>query len=125
MMRRRVVRRAGVGVLGATAIAGGAYMAGSHAAKRSAQEEAQEARLAELEAQQQYPSQQQYAQPPQQQYAPPPQYPPPSPPPAPAAPAAPTQEDRMRQLKDLADLKQAGVLTDQEFEREKARILGS
>jgi hypothetical protein len=44
--------------------------------------------------------------------------------PAPAAPApAAGGEDRVQQLKDLADLKAQGVLTDQEFEAEKARIL--
>jgi hypothetical protein len=53
---------------------------------------------------------QQYA---QQQYAPPPQ-------PAPAA--AP---DPVEQLKDLAELKAQGILTDAEFEAQKARILGS
>ena len=55
---------------------------------------------------------QQYA--PQEQYAAPP----------PAAPAAPAGEDRVQQLKDLADLKAQGVLTDEEFAAEKARILG-
>ena len=59
---------------------------------------------------------QQEAPPPeQQQYAAPP----------PAAPAAPAGEDRVQQLKDLAALKEQGVLTDQEFASEKARILGS
>ena len=59
---------------------------------------------------------QQDAPPPQpEQYAAPP----------PAAPAAAPAEDRVQQLKDLADLKAQGVLTDQEFETEKARILGS
>jgi hypothetical protein len=43
--------------------------------------------------------------------------------PAPAAPA-PSGEDRVQQLKDLAALKEQGVLTDQEFAAEKARILG-
>ena len=42
--------------------------------------------------------------------------------PAPAAAPAP---DRVQQLKDLADLKQQGVLNEQEFAAEKARILGS
>jgi hypothetical protein len=44
-----------------------------------------------------------------------------------AAPAAagPAPQDRVQQLKDLADLKAQGVLTDQEFAAEKARILGS
>ena len=45
---------------------------------------------------------------------------------APPAPAAPAQngESRMDQLKSLGELKAQGVLTDQEFEAEKARILG-
>jgi hypothetical protein len=45
---------------------------------------------------------------------------------APPAPAAPAQngESRMDQLKSLGDLKAQGVLTDEEFEAEKARILG-
>ena len=44
--------------------------------------------------------------------------------PAPAPPAAAAGgEDRVQQLKDLADLKAQGILTDQEFEAEKARIL--
>lgn len=45
----------------------------------------------------------------------------PPPPPQAAAPA----EDRVQQLKDLADLKAQGVLTEEEFASEKARILGS
>jgi hypothetical protein len=55
------------------------------------------------------PPPQQYA-PPQQQYAPPP----------PAAPGS----DVVQQLKDLADLKAQGVLTESEFADQKARILG-
>ena len=47
--------------------------------------------------------------------------PPQAPAPAPAPAAAP--KSRVDQLKDLADLKQEGVLTEQEFEAEKARIL--
>ena len=39
------------------------------------------------------------------------------------APAGPT--DRISALKDLADLQAAGVLSPDEFEREKARILSS
>jgi hypothetical protein len=62
-------------------------------------------------------SQQEYEQ--QQQYAPPPpQYQ--APPPAPASGG-----DRIQQLKELAGLKEQGVLTDEEFAREKARILGT
>jgi hypothetical protein len=61
--------------------------------------------------------QQQYE---QQQYqqAPPPAQP--APPPA-AAPAP----DRMEQLKQLGDLKAQGILTDEEFASEKAKILAS
>jgi transcription initiation factor TFIID subunit TAF12 len=60
--------------------------------------------------QQQY--EQQYAQ--QQQYAPPP--PPPPPPPAP---------DTVTQLKELAELRAQGILTEAEFEAQKAKILAS
>jgi hypothetical protein len=50
--------------------------------------------------------------PPQQQYAPPP------PPPAPAV-------DPIKQLKDLADLRQQGILTDDEFAAQKAKVLAA
>lgn len=43
-------------------------------------------------------------------------------PPAQAPP--PAGDDRVQQLKDLADLKAQGVLTEEEFATEKARILG-
>ena len=42
-------------------------------------------------------------------------------PPSPAAPAA----DPIQQLKDLAALRDQGVLTDEEFEAQKARILSA
>lgn len=61
---------------------------------------------------------------PQQGYYEQPQYqeaPPPAPPPAPAEPAP----DRYEQLQQLADLKKQGVLTDAEFEAEKAKVLAS
>jgi hypothetical protein len=47
-------------------------------------------------------------------------------PPAPAA-AAPSagSSDRIAQLQQLADLKNQGILTDEEFAAEKARILNS
>jgi hypothetical protein len=56
--------------------------------------------------------QQQYAQ--QQAYAAPP---------PPPAPAGPSTDDKLAQLKELASLKEAGVLTDAEFEAQKAKIL--
>jgi hypothetical protein len=60
-----------------------------------------------------YASQQQaYAAPPPQQYAEP-------------APAAPAEEDPMDQLRELAQLKNEGVLTEEEFAAAKAKILGT
>ena len=57
--------------------------------------------------------QQQYAQePPPQQYAPPP-------PPPPST----GMDDKLAQLKELGELKAAGVLSEPEFEQQKARIL--
>lgn len=46
------------------------------------------------------------------------------PPPQAAPPPAPAADDRVEKLKELAALKQQGVLTDEEFAQEKARILG-
>jgi hypothetical protein len=42
---------------------------------------------------------------------------------APAPVAAAPAESRLDKLKDLADLKEQGVLTEEEFAAEKARIL--
>ena len=55
--------------------------------------------------------QQQYAAPPPQQYA--------------APPAAPQtgMDDKLAQLKELGELKAAGVLSELEFEQQKQRIL--
>lgn len=55
---------------------------------------------------QQYAEQQQYAQ---------------APPPAAAAP----EKDMVTQLKELAELKDQGILTDAEFEAQKAKILAA
>lgn len=50
----------------------------------------------------------------------------------PAAPAAPppppaasTESDTIQQLKELGELKSQGILTDDEFDAQKAKILGS
>jgi len=48
---------------------------------------------------------------------------PPAPAPAPAAPAAGGGGDLMAELSKLADLKAAGVLTDEEFSAAKAKLL--
>jgi hypothetical protein len=61
-----------------------------------------------------YRQQQAYDQ--QQTYAPPP------PPPQPAAPA---QTDVIGQLQKLGELKAAGILTEEEFAAQKAKILAS
>lgn len=84
-------------------MAGGAYAVGKHAQRGQDAEYDQSARIAELEAQQ---AQQQYA----------------APPPAPAAPQANTG-DMVKQLTDLKNLKDQGILTDAEFEVQKAKIL--
>jgi membrane protease subunit (stomatin/prohibitin family) len=42
-----------------------------------------------------------------------------------AQPAAPAQEDPMAKLKELGELHQNGVLTDEEFTAAKAQILGT
>jgi Short C-terminal domain len=90
------------------AMLGGAVMAGRASQRHQTQREDQDARIDDLEAQQQ---------------APPPQAAPPPPPPAaPAAAAAPSLAD---QLKQLADLKSSGVLSDEEFEAAKQKLLAS
>jgi hypothetical protein len=42
---------------------------------------------------------------------------------APPQPAAPSTDDKLAQLKELGELKTAGVLTEAEFEAQKAKIL--
>lgn len=46
-------------------------------------------------------------------------------PPAPAAPASPDMGEKLAQLKQLGELRAAGVLTDAEFEVQKARLLSA
>ena len=64
-------------------------------------------------------SQPQYAQP---QYAEP-QYAPPQAPPASAAPSG--GDEMLDQLRQLGELRDQGILTDEEFAAQKARILAS
>jgi len=99
-LRRRPLARAAV-------VGGAAYYAGKRGAENRAMEEDQDARLQALE-------EQQYQQP--QYAAPPPQ--------APAAPASTGVSDAgIEQLQKLAQLKEQGILTDAEFEVQKAKIL--
>ena len=72
----------------------------------------------------QYAPQPQYAQPPQQ-YAPQPQYAPPPEPQYAPAPAAPSQDEVIKQLTQLGELHANGILTDDEFAAQKAKILGT
>jgi hypothetical protein len=69
-------------------------------------------RVSRRQAQRWSADQPQYAEP---QYA--------EPMPAPAAPAAP-EADPIAQLKQLAELKDQGILTEEEFAAQKAKILG-
>ena len=58
----------------------------------------------------------------EEQYAQQQQYAEPAPAPAPAPAAAP---DMVSQLKELAELKSQGILTDAEFDAQKAKILAA
>lgn len=45
-------------------------------------------------------------------------------PPPPAAPAAPAEADYMAELQQLAQLRDSGILTNDEFEAKKRQLLG-
>jgi hypothetical protein len=72
-------------------------------------------------AQQSAPPPQQYAPPPQQYAPPPPQY---APPPQEYAPP-PSQDEVITQLERLGALKAQGIISEQEFEAQKAKLLGA
>ena len=93
-----------------TAVAAGTWTAVSNRVARH-----QYNKWSDQDAQAQYAQQPQYVQQ-QPQYAQQPQYV------QPAPPAAP-EDDRIAKLKQLADLKAQGILTDEEFANEKARVL--
>ncbi len=95
------------GIARTAAIAGTATAVSNRVSRR------QQNRWAQQQDQQYAQQQPQYAQP-QPQYAPPP-------PPPPAAPA----RDPVEQLKGLAELKSQGILTEAEFETQKAKILAA
>ncbi|HXB65238.1 MAG TPA: SHOCT domain-containing protein [Solirubrobacteraceae bacterium] len=77
-------------------VGGAGYMAGKATANRGAREQSQEERLSAVEGQQAAP--------------------------APSAPAGATVAE---QLKQLAELRDTGVLTSEEFEREKQKVLAA
>jgi Short C-terminal domain len=94
------------GVARTAVVAGTATAVSNRVSRRQAN------RWSQQEEAQYYEQQQQYAQP----------APAPPPPPAPAPAAAP---DPIEQLTRLAALKDQGILTDAEFQAQKAKILGS
>jgi hypothetical protein len=83
-------------------LGGGAYLAGKSAANRSADRADQDARISNLEAQ-------------QQQAAPVPE---------PRAGQASGDPDVLGQLTRLVEMHERGALTDEEFSAAKARLLG-
>ena len=97
-----------IGGMARTAVVAGTATAVSNRVSRR-----QAGRWAEQE-QQQY-EHQYYEQQQQQQYAPPP------PAPAPAAPAA--GDDMIAKLQQLGELRDQGILTDEEFAAQKAKLL--
>jgi len=140
MIRRRPLLRT-------AAVGGIAYAAGSHAATKSAQQTQmdaqQSAQIADLQQQQAAQQQQPVAPPPtavyQQPVAPPPVAayqqpvaPPPvaapqqpaEPPPAAPDPSSSATPGTLEQLKLLGDLHASNVLTDDEFNAAKQKILG-
>jgi hypothetical protein len=116
-----------IGGMARTAVvAGTATAVSNRVSRRQANRWAQQDQSSYTEpqyAQPQY-AQPQYAQP---QYAQPqyaqPQYAPP--PPAPAPAAAPTGDALIAQLRQLGELHDQGILTDEEFAVQKAKLLGS
>jgi membrane protease subunit (stomatin/prohibitin family) len=81
-------------------VAGVGYAAGRHGANRANDEQAQNQQIADLQAQQAYAA-----------------------PPAAPAPAAESTDDMVEQLTKLKGLLDAGVLTQAEFDMQKAKIL--
>src|SRR4051812_37283673 len=88
-------------LLRAAAVGGGAYMAGKSRARSQEREYQQDAQIQDLQSQQQYAPQ------------------------APAPAAGGMTADTIEQLKQLGALHEQGVLTDDEFAQQKARMLGA
>ena len=102
-----------IGGMARTAVVAGTATAVSNRvsrrqANRWAEKDQQQADAAAYEEEQAAPQQQAYA-----------------PPPPPPPPQAPAQADVLSQLQQLGELKSAGVLTEEEFAAQKAKILGS
>lgn len=115
MRRRRMGRPGLVGTVARTAVVAGTASAvaggvAHHQNQKFANQAEQEAAEQQAASQQQWEQQQQWAA--QQQAAAPP-------------PAAGVTEDSIAKLKELAALKDQGILTDAEFEVQKAKILNA
>lgn len=109
------MRPRGRRILRTAAIGGAGYMVGSSRAKGAAREQEQNKQIAELQAQQAAA----------QQQAQPVQAAPPTTAPAPPPAAGMSMDEKMAQLKQLGELKNSGILTEAEFEVQKAKILAS
>jgi hypothetical protein len=96
-----------IGGMARTAVVAGTATAVSNRVSRR-----QAGRWAQQDANAEYEQEQQYESPP-----------PPPAAPAPAAPAPPSGDDLFAQLEKLGNLRSSGVLTDAEFEAQKARLL--
>jgi hypothetical protein len=103
LMRRRPLMRAAM-------VGGGAYVAGKHVANKQQHEAEQDAELAQM----QQPTDAVAAAPAAPVAAAP----------AAAAPAAMSEADRIDALTKLKGLLDSGVLTEEQFEAEKAKLLG-
>lgn len=120
MMGPRVGRPGLLGTVARTAVIAGTATVTANAVSRHGQQRAAEK---EAYAEQQAAAAQQYA-PPPQQYAPPPQQDAPQPAAAEPPPAAaPSGGDLVEKLTELAKLKEAGALTDEEYAAAKAALL--
>src|SRR5262245_34843134 len=100
------------GVARTAVVAGTATAVSNRVSRRQGERWSQQEQAAAY--QQQHYAQPQYAEPQYEQ----PQY-------APAPAAAPPEDDRITALKQLGDLHAQGILTDEEFAAEKAKILAS
>jgi hypothetical protein len=100
-----------IGTMARTAVVAGTATAVSNRVSRRQAGRWQDQADAQAYQEQQYQQQPQYAPPPQQQYAPPP--------PAPGE----DMDDKIASLTKLGQLRDQGILTDAEFEAQKAKIL--
>jgi len=98
-----------IGTMARTAVVAGTATAVSNRVSRRQAGRWQDQADAQAYQEQQY--QQQYAPPPQQQYAPPP------------PPQGEDMDDKIASLTKLGQLRDQGILTDAEFEAQKAKIL--